>query len=100
MWQTKHVAAIIGVIVIAIMFDVHLYLFDREKYLHNKAVQLCTRAEMAKFDYHECKTEGYRDERCDGWLATAIEASAQCKAADSAVNAEYIRHRARTETSK
>lgn len=98
--KAKHVALIIGVTLIAIFFDLHRYLFDRGKYLRNKAVYSCTQAELARNEYRECKTEGYKDERCGYLLATSIEGSAQCKTADAAIDAEYYRNRARNAASK
>ena len=80
---------------LALQVALGLYLFDRPQYLIRRAAEKCTAAEMAKADYHVCRTVGYRDERCEYFGALYIERAGECEAADAAVDAEAYRRRAR-----
>jgi hypothetical protein len=56
---TKHpvlvALAVVALAVVALLFDWHLYLFDRPEYLIRRAAEKCVAAEMAAADYNECK---------------------------------------------
>ena len=87
--------ALIAFIVLALALDWNLYLFDRLQYLNRRAVEICTAAKMTTADYHECKTVGYRDKRCELLKALFVEQTGECLAAEAAIDAEEIRRRAR-----
>ena len=93
--RTKIIVACIVLGILALMFDWHLYLFDRAEYLVRRAAEKCTEATMARSDLHVCRTVGYRDQRCDYLKAYYIEKFGECEAAEAALDAEAIRRRAR-----
>jgi len=93
--RTKVVLAFIALVVLALIFDWHLYVFDREQYLVRREAEKCAAAELANADYHKCRTVGYRDKRCAPFRALYIEKAGECSAAEAARDAELYRRRAR-----
>ena len=97
--MTKHpvlvALTVVALAVVALLFDWHLYLFDRPEYLIRRAAEKCVAAEMAVADYNECRTVGYRDKRCEYFRALYVERHGECAAAHAAVDAEGYRRRAR-----
>lgn len=93
--RAKVILVGIALLIVAFAFNCHLYLFDRPEYLACKSAEKCAAAEMANSDYHECRTVGYRDERCSHFRAIYIEKLGACEAARDALDAEAYRRRAR-----
>ena len=78
--------------VIAIEFDLHLYVFDRVAYLIKRHVEKCVAATMANSDFNDCRTIGFQDERCLQFKAIYVARAGECEAARIVLDAEIDRH--------
>lgn len=83
----------IALVTVAIYFDIHLYLFDRPEYLIRRSAEKHVEAEFAYRDYKECKTIGYRDDRCNHFKALYIEKMGEYEQIQFQLDAEIIRNR-------
>ncbi|HFG1959398.1 TPA: hypothetical protein ACGF6D_003524 [Vibrio cholerae] len=83
----------IAVVSVAMNFDFHLYLFDKPEYLIRRSAEKHVEAEFAYRDYKECKTIGYRDDRCNHFKALYVEKMGEYEQIQSQLDAEIIRNR-------
>lgn len=81
--RTKAIIGAFTFVILALAFDVHLYLFDRQEYLLRKEAEQCANAEMAARDYQECLTIGWQDKRCNVQKAEHTELAGKCDAAQA-----------------
>ena len=74
-------------IILAVQLDWDLFLFDRTAYLEQQLGNKCADADITKGNYRSCKTQGYKDERCEYFQASYIKKEGECYAAESALEA-------------
>lgn len=89
--RTKVILASAAIVVVALALEWHLYLFDRVEYLIRRHVEKCVAATMADSDFNDCRTSGFRDERCLKFRALYVEKAGECEAARIILDAEIER---------
>jgi hypothetical protein len=89
--RTRVILAGVAIVVVALAYDWHLYLFDRVEYLIRRHVAKCVAATMADSDFNDCRTIGFQDERCLKFKAIYVEKAGECEAARIILDAEIER---------